>query len=64
MSILNATALKLLHLPAIRLPKWPRFTLGKQVSDTTEVYAQATSLAYTTALGFTSNSRAAKERDY
>lgn len=63
MSILTA-ALKFPHLPAIRLPKWPRFTLGKQVSDSAEAYAQATSVAYSVALGFTSNSRATKERDY
>lgn len=63
MSILTS-ALKLPYLPAIRLPKWPRFKLGSQVSDTTEAYAQATSVAYMTALGFTSNSRAAKEHDY
>ena len=64
MSILTATALKLPHLLAIRLPKWPRLTLGKKVSDTTEAYAQATSVAYSVALGFTSNSRATKEHDY
>lgn len=64
MSILTATALKLPYLPAIRLPKWPRFTLGRQVSETTEAYAQATSIAYTVALGFTSNSRATKKPDY
>ena len=64
MSILTATALKLPHLPAIRLPKWPRFMLGKQVSETTEAYAQATSVAYSVASCFTSNSRATKEPDY
>ena len=63
MSILTS-ALKLPYLPAIRLPKWPRFTLGRQVSDTTEAYAQATSVAYTVALGLTSSPRATKERDY
>ena len=63
MSILNAT-LKLPHLLAIRLPKWPKFALGKQVSDTTEAYAQATSVAYTVALGFTSSPKTNKDYDY
>jgi hypothetical protein len=64
MSILSATAVKLFHLPTIRFPKRPRFTLGKQVSDTTEAYAQATSVAYTVALGFTSKPRTNKDHDY
>ena len=41
MSILAAATQKLLQLPAIQLPKWPGFTLGKHVSDATEAYAKA-----------------------
>ena len=41
MSILAAATQKLLQLPAIQLPKWPGFTLGKRVSDATEAYAKA-----------------------
>ena len=63
MSILTS-ALKLPYLYAIRLPKWPRFKLGSQVSEATEAYAQATSVAYSAAMGFTSNSRTAKDHDY
>lgn len=64
MSILTASALKLSHLTAIWFPKVPRFKLGKQVSETTEAYAQATSVAYTVALGFTSKPRTKEYYDY
>ena len=64
MSILAAATQKLLQLPAIQLPKWPGFTLGKHVSDATEAYAQAASTAYLTALGLPSNSSTTKPLDF
>lgn len=64
MSILAAAAKMQLHMPAIRMPKWPRFKLGQHVSSSAEAYTQATSIAYTVALGLTPKPRVSKDYDY
>lgn len=64
MSILAAASQKFLHLPSIRLPKWPGFILSKHVSNAIETYAQAASTAYVTALRLPSNPSTTKPLDF
>ncbi len=62
MTILAAVSIKSLHLPKIRIPKWPKLKLGQRLSDATQAYASAVSTTYLVALGQRTSTR--RDLDY
>jgi hypothetical protein len=51
-----------LHLPTLRLPRWPELKLGQRLADATQTYTNTVSIPYVVAMGLDSDSLAAAER--